>query len=216
MPESTRPQPLRSALLTVDLQNDFVLPGAPLETPCAAVLPAAARLVRLYRNRGLPIFHVVRLYLPDGSNADLCRREDVAAGKPYVLPGSDGARLAEEIRPANTELDPDLLLSGGLQKLGANEFALYKPRWSAFFGTDLAGELARREVTTAVVAGTWYPNCVRATLYDAAAHDLRIVAVRDAIAGLEDRDVPHLERICCRVMVADQYAALLAQYADLI
>jgi len=64
------------ALLTIDVQNDFTLSSAPLEVSgTREVLPNIRKLISTFRNQGKPIVHIVRLYLPDGSNVDLCRRE---------------------------------------------------------------------------------------------------------------------------------------------
>ncbi|MEU8176227.1 isochorismatase family cysteine hydrolase [Microbispora hainanensis] len=188
MDEYTSPEFSRSALLTIDLQRDFVAGIA----GTAEVLPAVRRLTHAFREAGRPIVHVVRLYLPDGSNADLCRR----TLRGTVNPHSPGSQLATGLLPggllsggllsggtAERELDPDLLLAGHAQEIGPDEHILYKPRWSAFFGTRLLEHLAERAVSTVVVAGCNYPNCPRSTLVDATERDLRAVAVRDALSG---------------------------------
>ncbi|WP_328854593.1 cysteine hydrolase [Microbispora hainanensis] len=181
-PEYTGPEFSRSALLTIDLQRDFVAGIA----GTAEVLPAVRRLTHAFREAGRPIVHVVRLYLPDGSNADLCRR----TLRGMVNPHSPGSQLAAGLLPgglpggtAERELDPDLLLAGRAQEVGPGEHILYKARWSAFYGTPLLEHLAERAVSTVVVAGCNYPNCPRSTLVDATERDLRAVAVRDALSG---------------------------------
>lgn len=52
------------------------------------------RLVRAFRQSNRPVVHVVRLYRPDGSNVDLCRRYDAERGKCGVLLGTGGVKLA--------------------------------------------------------------------------------------------------------------------------
>ncbi|KAA9166349.1 cysteine hydrolase [Amycolatopsis acidicola] len=188
MDEYTSPEFPRSALLTIDLQRDWVaaVPGTP------AVLPAVRRLTQAYRDAGRPVVHVVRLYLPDGSNADLSRRSLRGKANPHT----PGSQLADGL---GGELDPDLLLSGQLQQTGPAEHVLYKPRWSAFFRTSLLDHLAGQDVSTVVVAGCNYPNCPRATLVDATERDLRTAAVRDAISGWTedaDRELPGLGIAC--------------------
>ena len=117
----TRPIPRESALLTIDVQEDFArqVPGT------RECVPAMRRVVDAYRRQGLPIIHVVRFYLSDGSNADLCRREI----RGVVAPGSDGAELVEELKPdSSVRLEAGPLLNGELQELRKNEWAMYKPR----------------------------------------------------------------------------------------
>ena len=190
MDAHTRPDFSRSALLTIDLQRDFVSGVA----GTAAVLPAVRRLADAFRTAGRPVVHVVRLYLPDGRNADLCRRTLRGTANPYT----PGSQLADGLA-AGAELDPDLLLSGDAQEIGPGEHLIYKPRWSAFYGTRLLDHLTGRAVDTVVVAGCNYPNCPRATLVDATERDLRTVAVRDAISGWTadaDREMPGMGIAC--------------------
>ncbi|ORA13673.1 cysteine hydrolase family protein [Mycobacterium arosiense] len=186
----TSPEFSRSALLTIDLQRDWVTEIA----GTAEVLPAVRRLTTAFRDSGRPIVHVVRLYLPDGSNADLCRRN--VRGK--AVPHSPGSQLADGLAPG-CELNPGILLAGDAQQIGPDEHILYKPRWSAFYGTRLLEHLGDRGVTTVVVAGCNYPNCPRSTLVDATERDLRTVAVFDAISGWTtdaDREMPGMGIVC--------------------
>lgn len=188
----TRPEWHRSALLTIDLQRDFLSAGPHAVPGTSEILPAVDRLATAFRAAGRPVVHAVRLYLPDGSNADLSRRSLLASGARIVAPHSAGSQLAEGLAPPGApELDPELLLSGAVQPLsdggsrpdgGAYEYALYKPRWSAFYATSLLTTLRDLDVSTVVVAGCNYPNCPRATLVDATERDLRTVAVCDALS----------------------------------
>jgi nicotinamidase-related amidase len=147
------------------------------------VLPAVCTLVDAYRAAGRPIVHVVRRYLPDGSNADLCRRTVLASGASIALPGSPGSQLADGLTPDNTiELDHDQLLAGQLQPLGPAEHAMFKPRWNAFYDTGLNDHLRQTGVDTVVVAGCNYPNCPRGTLFGASERDYRAVLVNDAVS----------------------------------
>lgn len=135
MDDYVNPDFKRVALLTIDVQRDFTLPGAPLEIPgTLEVLPRIQYLVQAFRGRRKPIVHVVRLYLTDGSNADPCRRRSIESGKPALVPGSEGAELMAELKPApDTRLDAERLLAGELQSVGSQEWVMYKPRWGAFF-----------------------------------------------------------------------------------
>ncbi|MGO8882099.1 MAG: cysteine hydrolase family protein [Desulfomonilaceae bacterium] len=101
----TRPDWLRSVLLTIDVQRDFTIPGAPAFIPgTVAVIPAIERLLDAYRCARLPIIHVTRLYLADGSNVDFCRRERVEAGASIVAPGAEGSQIVTELLPS--AIDP--------------------------------------------------------------------------------------------------------------
>jgi nicotinamidase-related amidase len=208
----TAPEPERSALLTIDVQEDFTLPGAPAEIPGTwDRLPAMRRLLDAYREYNLPIVHAVRLYIKDGSNADLCRRESIENGARIVLPGSPGADLTEALRPTPAaHLDPNLLLSGTLQPLARNEWAMYKPRWDAFFQTPIEDHLRQLGVTTVVVAGCIFPNCSRATIYGASMRDFRIAAIADAISGIYDQALAELRAIGVTTPSTAEYLATLS------
>lgn len=72
---------------------------------------------------------------------------------------------------------------------------MYKPRWSAFYSTELTGLLTERKVNTVVVSGCNFPNCPRATLYDASERDFRVVLVPDATSQTYARGLRELEDI---------------------
>ena len=72
---------------------------------------------------------------------------------------------------------------------------MYKPRWSAFYRTDLNDFLETRSIDTIVVCGCNFPNCPRTTIYEASERDYRIVFVSDATSGIYDRGIQELENI---------------------
>ena len=195
------------ALITIDMQNDF-LTGQPFEIPgTSEVLPQIRELVETFRNSQLPVVHMVRLYKADGSNADLCRRSAVEQGATIVRPGTSGAELAQPLLPAReSRLDTTLLLSGAVQALGPREWAIYKPRWGAFFGTPLEHHLLDLGVTSLAFAGCNFPNCPRTSIYEASERDFRIVLVEDAISGLYDRGRDEMRNIGVALLNAKQLA----------
>lgn len=205
-----------AALLTIDVQRDFTEPGAPAEIPgTAAAAERMARVVRTFRERRAPIVHVVRLYRRDGSNVDRCRRSAIEAGEAVVAPGRDGAELVEELRPPGSDrLDADRLLSGELQPLGDDEWAMYKPRWGAFYDTPLEPHLDDLGVDTLVVVGCNFPNCPRTTVYEASERDFRLVLVADAVSGTYERGLDELADVGVGVGDADAVIDWLAGEAS--
>jgi nicotinamidase-related amidase len=198
------PDPSKSLLLTIDVQMDFTMPGAPAEIPgTEAVVPNMARLLHAFRAAGRPIAHMVRLYKGDGSNVDLCRREQVAAGWDAVRPGSPGSQLMPELVPAGTELDAPTLLNGHPQRVGDDEWIFYKPRWGAFFQTALEAMLPAWGVNTIVVCGCNFPNCPRTSIYEASERDLRVMLVDDAMSGVYEQGRKELENIGVTVSTTD-------------
>jgi len=194
--DCTAPRLDRAALVTIDVQHD-VLDGQPLEIAgSSAALPAMGELAQAFRDCERPLVHVVRLYRPDGSNVDLCRREAVMRGWQALAPDTDGAQLAAGLAPGDhRRLDAELLLGGGIQPLGDAEVVIYKPRWGAFYETPLADHLRRLDVDTLVFCGVNFPNCPRTSIYEASERDFRIVVAGDAISGLYERGGRELANI---------------------
>lgn len=202
MDSYTTPDWPRSALLTIDVQKDFTRPGASAYiSGTEQILQNLQKLLKHFRQKQRPVFHIIRLYRRDGANVDLCRRAAVENGNQIVAPGTDGAELVDELKPnSSISMDHDLLLDGQAQPLSPNEWALYKPRWGAFYQTDLEERLHVLDVNTVVVAGCNFPNCPRTTLYEASERDFRTVLVRDAVSGLYDKGEEELRGIGTAVL----------------
>jgi nicotinamidase-related amidase len=209
-PDYTRPDFGAIALVTIDVQNDF-LDGQPFEIPgTTQALPAMRRLVEAFRRARLPIIHMVRLYESDGSNAELCRRPILEQGATLVCPGTSGAQIAPPLLPSEgVHLDAGLLLSGAPQALGPKEWAMYKPRWGAFYGTCLDSKLSSLGVTSLAFAGCNFPNCPRTSIYEASERDYRIVLVEDAISGLYERGREEMQNIGVVLMNTGQLVQLV-------
>lgn len=160
---------MKPALLIVDMQNDFVFPEAPaVIRGAAATVPQVRALLDWVRERGWPVFHVVREYRADGSDIEITRRDSFLAGAKYVVPGTRGAEIVEPLKPA------------------AGEYRIVKPRFSAFFGTELDLILRRLGVDALLVCGTQYPNCIRATAYDGISHGYRVTVITDATSAASE------------------------------
>ncbi len=151
------------ALLIIDMQRDFVLPGA---SACVAgaqdSIPVIQSLLSVFRDKALPVFHVVREYRPDGSDVEITRLDDFRNGRPYVVAGSDGCAIVEELKPI------------------PGEYRVVKNRFSGFMQTELDFMLRRIGATHLVVCGTQYPNCIRATIFDAVCYGYRVINITDA------------------------------------
>ena len=157
---------MRPALLIIDMQNDFVLPDAPLCVRGAApTVPVIRHLLLDAREAGIPVCHVIRCHNRDGSDVEKMRQPLFSDGPGICVPGSEGARIVTPLLP----------LSG--------EYIICKRRFSAFFQTELDLLLRRLHVDSLLITGTQYPNCVRGTAVDALYRDFRVVVVRDACSA---------------------------------
>jgi nicotinamidase-related amidase len=210
--EYTEPRMARSALLTIDTQCDFAFPGAVAEIPGTMdVIPNMKSLLSAYRRCGLPVIHIVRLYLPDGSNVDLCRRKSVEEGAAILAPHTAGAEIVPDLKPhPDAELDTEALLRGEIQTWTSKEFVIYKARWGAFFQTPLHGHLNALGVDTLVFCGCNFPNCPRATIYEASERDFKIVLAEDAVSGIYEEGKKELHRIGVRIWPTSRVLEKLA------
>ena len=159
-----------AALLIVDMQNDFVLPDAVASVAGArATIPIIVALREHARDHLWPVIHVVREHRADGSDVEYTRRDLFLDGGGICVAGTFGTRIVSELAPR------------------PGEYIVIKQRFSAFLGTELDLLLRRLRIGTMVVAGTQYPNCIRATAVDALARDYRVMVVTDACSARSRR-----------------------------
>jgi nicotinamidase-related amidase len=157
-----------TALLIIDMQNDFVLEGKPLKVAGAwAVVPKIQMVLAEFRQRSLPIFHVIRVHRADGSDVEIIR-QDLFRKQPFAVAGTHGAAVIDELAPCE------------------GEYILPKTRMSAFIGTELDLILRTLGVTMIFVCGIQTPNCIRTTVFDAIAYNYPVVLVDDATGAASD------------------------------
>ncbi|MBX5489924.1 MAG: nicotinamidase [Chloroflexi bacterium] len=170
---SWTPEP-DSALLIVDVQNDF-LPGGALGVPEGhAVIPPLNALAEQFAAAGRPViasrdWHpaVTTHFQPQGG-----------PWPPHCVQGTPGAAFAEALR-----LPPGaLIVSKGM---GPDEDA-----YSAFQARDeqgrpLAELLRERGVRHLYVGGLATDYCVQASALDALAHGFRVTVLEDAVRAVD-------------------------------
>lgn len=161
----------KPALLVIDMQNDFCLPGAPFEVRGAlSVVPRIQELIEAFRAHGLPVIFVIREHRADGSDIEITRRERFLKAGGAFIPGTRGYALVDGLTPR-----PD-------------EPVVRKTRWSPFHKTDLESMLRARGVEVVVISGVQTPNCIRSAAFDANSLDFEVVVSSDA-SGASDPDV---------------------------
>ncbi|WP_336785898.1 cysteine hydrolase family protein [Paenibacillus sp. MMO-177] len=213
MEKYTKPNFNRCAVITIDTQNDFSLPGAVAEIKGTyEVIPRMKLILDAARASGIPIIHVVRLYMENGSNVDLCRKELIESGVAIVRPGTKGAELVAEIMPADAkDADAQDLLEGGLPLIGPSEWMMYKPRWGAFYQTELEAFLRDKDIDTLIFIGCNFPNCPRTSIYQASERDFKLILVEDSVSGVYEQGITEMKNIGVRIYQTQQLLNELQQ-----
>jgi nicotinamidase-related amidase len=210
----TNPHWETAALITIDV-HCCTLDGGELEARgTSTALPRMVELAESFRDADRPIVHVVRLYLPDGSNVDPSRRLAVEQGARFLTPSDPGTALPPELTDGPVELDSERLLAGEIQRIGPREVAIYKPRWGAFFQTPLEDHLSTLAVDTLVFCGANFPNCPRTSIYEASERDFRVVAASDGISGIYERGERELAGIGTTLLTTAEISAAVRDHAE--
>jgi ureidoacrylate peracid hydrolase len=163
-----------TALLVIDLQNDFCHPegawgrlGMPLEAT-HRMLPRLEALLEQARAGGVQVVFVGTHYFPGVLTPVWTERREYRRRVPMLRPGTWGAEFILPPQP--------------------QDIVLYKHRYSAFFGTPLDLVLRGRGIQTVVLTGTVTNVCVETTARDACQREYYVVVVEDCCSALSEED----------------------------
>ncbi len=162
-PRVLRGAPEKTALLVVDMQNDFVLPGAPLATPRGLeVVPVIAAFVDAARNQGLPVVFTQEMHRPEGTDFGI----ELAFEPPHCLEGSPGVEIVDGLTPQPGDIR-----------------IRHKRRYNAFFGTELDTVLRCQGIENLLITGVCTDICVISTVHHARDLDYRCFVIEEAVDG---------------------------------
>jgi nicotinamidase-related amidase len=167
----------KEALLVIDMLNDFVLPGAPLEVPdTRRVIKNIQQEVNSARAAGRPVIYVCDAHAPDD-------REFARFGWPaHAVKGTKGAEVIDELAP------------------GPGDVVVYKNTYSGFYGTSLDDVLKKLGVDSLRLTGCVTHICIMVTASDAVLRDYKVTVVEDGVAGIAREDHDAALRIMKNVM----------------
>ena len=185
----------RTALIVIDMQGGFLSPAsAQYIAGAAATVPACAAVIRACRTRDIPVFFVTRLYRADGSDVEHCRFDAWLRGGKALSPGCP------------PEIGTDMPESFGP---GEGDYLLFKPRFSAFFQTELDLMLRRLRRDTLLLAGTTTPNCIRTTAYDALSLEYNVAVLSDCTSSVSDEvqraNLEDMARVGVQILSAEEF-----------
>lgn len=164
------------ALVVVDMQNDFVRPGAPLEVPDArGTIAAHLRLIEAFRSRGRPVLFTRFLSRRTGNLlwhwSPECRPDLRCCWPGHARRYGD----REQVLPCIDVIDE--------LAPGAEDPIVDKYGYGAFHGTGMDDLLKMLEVRSLVVTGTVTQICVEETAREAFHHGYRTTIAADAVSS---------------------------------
>lgn len=185
-PEALTIDPAHSAVIVVDMQNDFGASGGMFAlagidiASIRAVIPSTARVLAAARQAGIVIVYLKMAFKPDLSDAGprdgptWIKHQRLRVGETVTAPDGRDSRIL--IRDTwNTEIVAELAPRDG-------DVVLYKNRYSGFYQTDLDTVLRRRAIRSLVIVGCTTSVCVESTMRDAAFRDYSCLLLADCTA----------------------------------
>lgn len=166
----------RCAFLIIDMQNDFVSEGAPIEcTGGRALIPAIAAMRAWCKQNGIPVMYTKEQH----------RRQKVDFGMElerhepeHCVEGTDGIEIVAGLAPDE------------------EDYVIVKRRYSAFYLTDLEVLMKGLKRDCLILAGVATNVCVYATALDAQERDFHVVVLEDCVVGTSpDLHVAFLKNI---------------------
>jgi nicotinamidase-related amidase len=167
----------KEALLVIDMLNDFVVEGSPLEVPDTRnVLPVIKREIEKARSEGRQVLYICDAHAQDD-------KEFSRFGWPaHAVKGSEGARVVKEISP----LKDDIIIE--------------KTTYSSFYNTGLEKKLHQLGIDSVRLTGCVTHICILSAAHDAVLRGFRVTVVEDGIARLAKEDHDAALRIMKNVL----------------
>jgi len=156
---------MKEALLIIDMLNDFVREGAPLEVPATrTILPALVKRLADARAKGMPVIYIGDAHAPD--DPEFARM----GWPPHAVKVTPGSEVVEELAPL------------------ASEPLVEKTAYSGFHRTTLQELLVERGITDLVLTGCVTNICILYTAYDAVIRGYNVCVPIDCVAPLDPAD----------------------------
>jgi ureidoacrylate peracid hydrolase len=160
-----RINPKTTALLVIDMQNDFVREGAIMEVPYTRKqIPAIKAVIDAAREKAMPVIYTVHVTDPVLNPLEIESFPHLAEAG--MRKGTLGVQVVDELAPKSVE------------------YVLEKTRYSAFYGTDLEAHLKNQGIDTVIVTGTLSNICCESTARDAYFRDIRVIFGSDLNSAL--------------------------------
>jgi len=171
--------PSKTALIIVDMQNDFVREGAVAYVPDAVkTIPNHQNLINVCREKKIPIFYTKFIAPPVRTTWTEFSKVLVDPPKNLLLRG-----FRRYYSDAKKELDVGEIVDELAPKPG--DIVIEKQSYDGFFDTPLASYLKARGVKYVLITGTVTEICVEATTKGAYFRQFYPVVVSDAVSAMD-------------------------------
>ncbi len=153
-----------SALIIVDMQNDFVHPEGKLFSPNAqSIIKPIRMLLENARKVGVKVIYTQDTHFPEDP-------VEFPIWGEHVVKGSWGWQIIDVLKPLEREI------------------VIEKLRYDAFFGTPLDHILRIYNIKHLVIVGTVANICVLHTVSSARLHNYDVIVPIDAISAITETD----------------------------
>ncbi|WP_313998670.1 isochorismatase family cysteine hydrolase [uncultured Paenibacillus sp.] len=179
-------RPAGTALIVIDMQNDFCAPGGFGErlgndiAPARAIIPVISGVLDAARMTGLLVVHTREGHLPDLSDCppsklERSRRQGAGIGDigpmgRILIRGERGHEIVSELAPV------------------PGEPVIDKPGKGAFYRTNLRNILEESHIESLILCGVTTHVCVHTTLREANDRGYRCLVLEDATAAFDPAD----------------------------
>lgn len=187
----------KQALIIIDMENGFINPeSAQCIKMAAQTVDRCAAAASEARKRGIPVIFVNRIYRKSGVDVEHTR---------YRAWYDGGRAMSEDCEKVIDSNNPI-----GLSP-EEKDIVIIKPRFSAFFMTELDLILRRLGIDTVILTGTTTPNCIRTTCYDAISLDYNVIVIDDCCSSqteeIQRANIFDMKNIGAHIITADDFIA---------
>ena len=185
-PEMLTIEPARTAVVVVDMQNDFGSDGGMMAragidiSGNKAVIPATVRVLAAARKADILVIYLKMAFRADLADAGVpdapnwLKHLPLRAGQETMTPQGTASRIL--VRDTwNTDIVAELQPEPA-------DVVLYKHRYSGFFETDLDKVLRSRSIKSLIFTGWTTSVCVESTVRDAMFRDYTCLVLEDCTA----------------------------------
>lgn len=196
----------KSALVIVDMQNDFVREGGGMKVDDAIkTVPVIQQLKDFARANGMPVIFTRFLigpcptflwgWSPQAESASNCRR-GLAKYYPDVDKTEQCSAVIDELQPILPE-----------------DYVIEKYNYSSFRNTNLIDVLKSEGRDTIIVVGTVTQICVEDTVHDGFANEIKVIVASDGCSSFQENlHTAALENFAMKYGEVDTAAHIIERY----